>query len=238
MSFIDFIDTLSGCFMTHCFRETLYMPLGLFPSVFFACRMLIQWVQAEKQGVSHVSPLFWKLSFWGNLSLFLHHFVQVQFPFAIIQVLNAVIAWRNLDLMQAKQPRSFKFVLLVIACGIALATGLFLIQSYCFIGEIEWIRTPKKPWDISQRSDSYWLHLIGVTGGMIYASRFWVQWLIAECQKISTLDRLFWLLSIFGSAFLMVYSFQTKDIVIFYYNAFALVPYARNLILLRKRRES
>jgi len=214
-------------------RDLLYLPLGFIPSIFFVSRLVLQWYQSEKIKKSYVSPQFWQLSLFGNLTLFLHHFVQVQYPFALFQALNALVAWRNLNLMRSKKPYSTKTVLL-IALFVGLAVTLsFLSQSYFFIGELDWIRTPTKPWDTMRQHHSMGWHLFGTVGACVFASRFWVQWWIAETRKHSELDKTFWCLSILGSIMMVIYSLRVNDVVILFYYCFALVPYMRNLILIR-----
>ncbi len=215
-------------------RELLYLPLGFIPAIFFTLRMTLQWFQSERKKKSYVSCGFWKLSLFGNITLFFHHLVQVQYPFAIIQGLNAVISWRNINLINSRKPSSTKTVIFIAIFSLIIITILFLLQSYFFYGDIDWIRTPTKPWDNQRQYDSLFLHIFGTMGGVVLSCRFWAQWMIAEFYKYSELNKTFWYLSITGSLMLIIYSFQTKDIVIFFYNCFGLIPYFRNLFLIRE----
>ena len=73
--------------------------------------MLVQWFQSERQKKSFVTPLFWQLSLIGNLLLYCHYVIQVQVQFALLQSVNALIAWRNLDfLKEGKDPHPKKVV--------------------------------------------------------------------------------------------------------------------------------
>src|SRR5271168_975047 len=107
-------------------RFLLYYPLGLLPSLFFTLRFLIQWIQSERMKMSYVDALFWRLSIAGNLLLLSHYFLQGQYPFALIQTGNAVISWRNLNLM--KRPVSFGTV-------VGLFVGCFAIVTLGFVWE-------------------------------------------------------------------------------------------------------
>lgn len=221
--------------MNDHWRQLLYIPLGMIPSIFFTLRMLSQWLRAEKLKRSDVTPFFWKLSLAGNLFLLLHYIVQVQFPFALFQVCNAVIAWRNLNLMEAKPPYSTKRTLLIALLSILCLTLIFLLQSKWLIGYIDWIRTPKKPFDALRSYHALGWHLLGTCGGIIFSSRFWIQWWFAETHKRSELGRAFWILSILGTTISLIYFTHIRDYVSLFYNCFALIPYMRNLALLRKK---
>ncbi len=216
-------------------RSILYLPLGLLPAGFFAARILVQWFQSEKTQTSFVSPLFWRLSLIGNLLLMSHYIVQVQFPFALLQGANSVISWRNLNLLNDAKRTSTKtalYVMLGVTVGITL---LFIAQSYFFIGELDWIRTPTKPWDQTRQHHALAWHIFGSVGGIIFGSRFWVQWWLAEKTQTSQLPSIFWYLSVVGSVMIAVYSFYIHDTVMVTYNLFALVPYLRNIVFMKRR---
>lgn len=219
-------------------RPLLYYPLGLLPTIFFTLRVVIQWLQSEKKKQSYSGPLFWKLSLAGNLLLALHYTVQVQFPFALIQGVNAVVSWRNLDLLNTKKPYSTAQSLGVLTCSLATVTLLFLLQSFLLIGELDWIRTPVKLFDHNREHHHIAWHLFGTLGSGLFASRFWVQWWQAERSKRSELGASFWWLSIIGSTMSLVYFLHIGDTVSITLHSFGLIPYARNLVLMRRSRKA
>ena len=195
----------------------------------------MQWLQSEKRKKSFVTPLFWKLSIAGNLILYCHHVIQVQVQFALLQSVNALIAWRNLDfLREDKKPYPRKIVFYILG-GSFLITGLlFVLQGYFLIGEIDWVRTPQKLWNATRQYHSMSWHVIGTFGAILFASRFWVQWWIAEFHQKSGLGSSYWILSIAGSLIVLSYSWHIRDVVIIFYHLFSLIPYLRNLMLLRR----
>lgn len=221
--------------MTDFWRLVLYFPLGLAPALFFGSRFIIQWLQSEKIKQSTVTPLFWKLSLIGNILSMIHYTVQVQYPFALIQATNAVISWRNLDLMK-QRCRSTRMTVGAMFCAIAGITFLFYLQSCLIIGESDWIRTPAKFFDEERIHHSLAWHILGACSGLIFASRFWFQWWRAESRKRSELSPLFWRLSILGSLLSILYFAHIQDIVSLFNQGFGLVPYLRNLMLLKKQR--
>lgn len=202
-------------------RELLYIPLGLIPSLLFGGRMLILWLQSEKAGHSKASPLFWKLSLAANLSQTLHYIIQVQFPFALIQVTAGVLAWRNLDLMKKRKP--LFLVLFLLSISILSLTLLFF-----FMNE-GWARTPffNKPLSL------FW-HILGAAGALLFASRFWVQWWYAEKAKTSFIGASFFWLSLIGSLLSVIYFARIRDWISLMQYGTGLIPYMRGLILSRK----
>lgn len=212
----------------------LYYPLGLLPSIFFTLRFLIQWIRSERQKKSYVDALFWKLSIAGNLLLLGHYFLQGQYPFALIQTGNAVISWRNLNLMQARHPASFKSVLALFALSFLGISLSFALEAQ-LIGQVDWIRAPQSSKAPPVDPGFLW-HAVGIVGQGLFASRFWVQWWDSEKQKKSELGSAFWWLSLVGSAISVVYFLQIRDVISILNQSFGMIPYARNLMLLRKTR--
>ena len=80
----------------------------------------------------------------------------------------------------------------------------------------------------------YWL-AFGLTGNLIFGSRFFVQWIASERAGRSIVPKLFWYLSILGSLILLTYAIHIRNPVFilgFLPNTFV---YTRNLILIRMR---
>ena len=78
---------------------------------------------------------------------------------------------------------------------------------------------------------------IGFTGQALFASRFLVQWIYSERMGKSSIPILFWYLSIFGGIGLLTYAIFRKDPVIILGQAFGIIIYLRNLVLIYKRKD-
>ena len=78
--------------------------------------------------------------------------------------------------------------------------------------------------------------IIGFTGQGIFASRFIVQWIYSEKKRKSSIPIIFWYLSIFGGLGLLTYAIYRKDPVIITGQLFGILIYARNLILIYKKK--
>lgn len=220
--------------MTDELRQLLYYPLGLLPSIFFTLRILVQWLQSEKLKRSYTGRAFWRLSISGNILLCLHYIIQVQYPFALLQAGNAVISWRNLDLLKAQRRCSTSQAVSIFFASLSLVTCIFLAQSSFLIGEIDWIRTPTKLFDTERHYHNLAWHIFGSIGNILFASRFWLQWWRAERSQQSELGPLFWWTSIIGSLISLIYFVRIGDTVSIVYNSFGLIPYVRNLVLIKK----
>jgi lipid-A-disaccharide synthase len=212
--------------MMDFFRSFLY-PLGLIANLFFGFRFLLQWIQSERRGQSTVTPLFWVLSLVANGILCLHALIQLQYPVCLIQALNGVIAWRNLNLM-GKRPLSKRKTVAILALTAASVSLLFVRENI-------WMRPPTMPWNGSSTTNpSFVWHLVGLIGMLLFASRFWIQWWQAEKHRKSYLGKPFWWISLFGAILSCVYFIRLKDPVNILGYSIGLLPYIRNLMLLKK----
>jgi lipid-A-disaccharide synthase len=221
--------------MNDSWRDFLYYPLGLLPALFFSLRFIIQWLRSEKQKQSIVEPIFWKLSLAGNILSLTHYFIQIQYPFALAQSSNAVIAWRNLNLMQnKKKPISFKLTMALMGTTLGLLTTAFIFQGVFFRGHLEWMKIPTTMWNsFSVTQVHFKWHALGFIGQSLFASRFWIQWLQCEKSQVSQLPKLFWWISIIGTFVSLIYFVHIGDIVSTVNYGFGLIPYVRNLLLIR-----
>lgn len=220
--------------MLEDWRIALYYPLGILPSIFFSLRFFIQWLRSERVGKSVVIPLFWKLSLAGNSLLFLHYFIQLQYPFALIQAINGLIAWRNLNLMRRSQkPIEFHSMVMLIMATLGIVT----IAFHLHLSHIEngsWFgAVPVSSTKIA--AAPLWLHLVGISGQSLFASRFWIQWWLAEKNQKSQLPAIFWWLSLAGTVVSLAYFIAIADVVSILNNSFGIIPYVRNLVLIRRK---
>ncbi len=220
-------------------RSLLY-PLGFLSSAAFAARFIVQWLESEKAGRSVISRLFWQISLAGNALLMLHSLIQVQYHICIIQGFNAVIAWRNLNFMQtAKKALPFKGVCLILAASWVFLSAAFVLQDWWLGRAFDWFRVPLAPWQSSPAPNAplIW-HLMGFGAFALFSCRFWLQWWCSEKMHSSYFPTSFWWISLFGALASMVYFIRILDFVNLIGPLFGIVPYMRNLILIRKNRST
>lgn len=219
--------------MNDVWRELIY-PLGYLSSLAFAGRFILQWINSEIHRKSLVTRSFWRLSLIGNVLLTIHAFFQLQYHVCIIQACNGVISWRNLNLMDLPSNQtSLRTVIKVFITCITLTTVGFLLQGwFSHTGKIEWFRLPTVSLDGPTPMVGPIWHAIGFIGLILFSSRFWIQWWLAERQSASNLGPLFWWLSISGGILTLVYFVKIEDPVNIIGPAVGLIPYARNLMLI------
>src|SRR5262249_22248850 len=111
---------------------------------------------------------------------------------------------------------------------------LFVAQGLVFHDTIEWIRLPNTGLFDKAEPVPYFWHLLGTIGVVLFGARFWVQWWCAEAAQKSFLGPAFWWLSLFGAILSILYFIVIRDIVNLVGPAFGLIPYIRNLMLLKK----
>jgi lipid-A-disaccharide synthase-like uncharacterized protein len=80
--------------------------------------------------------------------------------------------------------------------------------------------------------------LFGFLGQAIFAARFIIQWIVSEKKKESIVPLSFWYFSIAGGVVLLIYAVYKKDPVFMLGQASGLVVYTRNLMLIRKKKNS
>ncbi|MCH1429306.1 MAG: lipid-A-disaccharide synthase N-terminal domain-containing protein [Chlamydiales bacterium] len=224
--------------MSEALRSTLYPYLGFLATFFFTARFIYQWIKSEKKQKSHVTKSFWYLSFIGNILMMLHAFVQIQFHFCLIQGVNAAISYRNLQFFHPKEKkrnqRSFFISIIVLMLLITLA---FCLQSYLSFGHLKWVRTPAHMFNAFSNERLHFLwHLFGFAGAVLFALRFWLQIIDSHKLQKSHLGKNFWVLSLIGSIVTCIYAIRMQDIVYIVGYSVGIVPYIRNLWLIRQSR--
>lgn len=217
-------------------RAFLYPITGTIASCAFGSRFFIQWIMSERRGKSYVPRIFWYISLLGNIALLVHYAIQVQYPFALVQGINAVISWRNINIMREEKYHStFLKTLIYLFLVIIILTSIFAAQSLFIFHEWSWIRVPLMPWESSPRTTvSIWWHLFGTIGTLLFTSRFWLQWWQIEKHKVSYLSKSFWWLSLIGAATTITYGIYITDWVIIIGYGSGIISYVRNLMLLGK----
>lgn len=86
-------------------------------------------------------------------------------------------------------------------------------------------------------SETFWL-AIGFLGQALFSARFLVQWMISEIRRESVVPYIFWWFSLAGGATLLAYAIWRQDPVFITGQAFGLIVYMRNLMLIRASAES
>ncbi len=78
--------------------------------------------------------------------------------------------------------------------------------------------------------------ILGLLGQFLFSVRFLIQWIVSEKKQESTIPVAFWYFSILGSIVLLAYSIHIKNLVFILGQSVGSIIYARNLILIRRKR--
>jgi lipid-A-disaccharide synthase len=218
--------------------RTFLYPLGFLSSIAFGARFIVQWLQSEKHKASIVTPMFWYLSLLGNVLLAIHSFIQIQYHICLVQVCNGVISWRNLNLMQSSDRQaSFQSVLKYLGIAFISTSAAFFAQDFFLTRSDHWFRIPIAPWQSTvQTESSIWWHALGIIAYLLFSSRFWIQWWLAEKSHSSKLPLSFWWLSLMGAVLSIIYFSHIQDSVNLIGPLIGIIPYIRNLMLIKKNK--
>lgn len=86
------------------------------------------------------------------------------------------------------------------------------------------------------KSLDFWL-LFGLLGQLFFFLRFFVQWIVSEIKKKSTIPVIFWYLSLLGGITLLIYAIHRRDPVFIIGQMGGLIIYIRNIMLIRNKVE-
>lgn len=88
---------------------------------------------------------------------------------------------------------------------------------------------------MSLRNLDFWL-VFGLFGQFFFFLRFFVQWIVSEVRKKSTVPAVFWFLSLIGGVTLLIYAIHRQDPVFIIGQSGGLIIYIRNIMLLNKEK--
>lgn len=82
----------------------------------------------------------------------------------------------------------------------------------------------------------WWWLAFGFIAQLMFTARMLIQWIASERAKRSTVPVAFWILSLLGGLTLLLYFLRRGDPVGVLGQAFGVVIYVRNLVLIRRRK--
>ncbi|MDT0691507.1 lipid-A-disaccharide synthase N-terminal domain-containing protein [Salegentibacter sp. F188] len=199
----------------------IIFSIGFLAQLLFSARLIMQWFLSEKAKKVETPVLFWKLSLFASVLLFVYGYLREDLAIMLGQFLIYGVYWRNLEIQGEWKNRNIFFKLFVIVCP-------FLIIAYLvFFGELNWADLVKG------ENLAPWLIVLGIIGQIIYTARFYYQWYYAERNHESSLPQGFWILSLIGSSLLLTYGIFRYDPVLIAAHFFGGLIYMRDLYLSR-----
>ena len=183
----------------------------------FTARVLVQWVASAREGSCVIPASYWWISTIGAVAGIFYSLIRGEIPFVIGFGLTLVPYIRNL-VIHFRPGRIPQPMLLLVPVAILLV----LILTWSKTLSAVWIREGEAAW-----------FCIAMAGILIFYSRFFIQWIHSEKMRRNVMPLSFWVASIAGSMLLLVYSIHILDLVFIFSYLFNIVPYVRNILLLR-----
>lgn len=88
---------------------------------------------------------------------------------------------------------------------------------------------------VGSRTELMWV-IFGLTAQLMFTARFLVQWIASERVKKSVMPVAFWYFSMIGGVMLLAYAIYRWDPVFMLGQAFGVIVYSRNLLLIHRER--
>jgi len=196
--------------------------IGFLAQLLFSARLLVQWLQSEKNKRIITPSIFWKLSLLGSILLFIYGYFRKDFAIMLGQVLTYFIYIRNLQLQGEWRLIKGWIRLLIIIFPILLAGYFFISGDYAINLLFNEELIPR------------WLVWLGIVSQLLFTLRFVYQWIYSEQRKTSHLPLGFWIMSFVGAALILIYAIYRKDPVLIFAHGFGILIYMRSILLSRK----
>jgi lipid-A-disaccharide synthase-like uncharacterized protein len=199
---------------------------GVAAQAVFTWRMLHQWTTSEREGRSVLPSSFWSWSLLGS-TLDVVYLAHRRDPvFLSGTLVNACIYARNWAVSRrARPPTSARRPWVPLAAGLLIFGAVVAEAVGPDHGLVRFDR------------GIVWL-VVGFLGTVGWTGRFVVQWWETERTGVSHLPAAFFYVGLASAALLFAYAVSQVDWVKMAAFALTLVPYARNLALMRRHREA
>lgn len=211
--------------------DILIYALGFAAQGLFSARILVQWIKSEKAGMV-VNPVsFWILSLAASFLFFFYGWLRDDFSIMLGQIIGYYVYIWNLH--DKKVGASIRAELLKIIRTLLIIMPPTLIALYLKDNSATAISSLFRNEGIP-----VWLIIFGCTGQIIFSFRFLYQIIRSLKNGGSTLSRGFWILSLIGSALIIIYGIIRLDPVIIIGQACGFVSYTRQILLCQRKTKS
>ncbi len=200
---------------------------GVAGQAVFTWRILEQWWMSEKAKRSVIPPAFWAWSLAGSALLLVYAFHRRDPVFVLGTLVNGCIYLRNFVISRRGPSRAGAGTARRAMWPVIAALALFAGITVEAIGPDHGL--------VRFDYSLLWL-VVGFLGQVLWSGRFVVQWLASERRGHSVLPASFFAMSLAGALLLFAYAVARRDWVNMAAYGPNFVPYARNLVLLRRER--
>ncbi|MGX1025101.1 lipid-A-disaccharide synthase N-terminal domain-containing protein [Psychroflexus sp. MBR-150] len=202
-------------------QDWVIYSVGFLAQLLFSSRTFYQWIASERQKQVVAPRFFWQMSLLASILLFVYGYLRHDFAIMLGQSLTYFIYIRNIQLegQWHKFPKVSRIFLWVFPM-------LIIVYYY-----------NNNTMDIQNLFDTenipIYLLVLGIVAQLLFTFRFIYQWIYSEKQKISSLPKGFWVISLLGSILILTYGILRQDPVLVVGHSFGIVIYIRNLKLLK-----
>ncbi|MGV0926334.1 lipid-A-disaccharide synthase N-terminal domain-containing protein [Empedobacter sp. ULE_I145] len=200
------------------------ISIGFLAQALFSSRLILQWVVSEKNKKVLTPKLFWEVSLFASVLLFLYGYLRHDFSIMLGQTLTYYIYIRNIQLQNhwkefPKIIRIFLYIFPALIVFYGFNNGIFDVDLL--------FKNEKIP---------MWLLFLGVVSQVLFTFRFVYQWIYSERKHESQLPMGFWAISLTGSLLILIYAIIRKDPVLFVGHFMGFIVYTRNILIKRKEK--
>ncbi|HPB03559.1 MAG TPA: lipid-A-disaccharide synthase N-terminal domain-containing protein [Bacteroidaceae bacterium] len=200
--------------------------LGFLAQGLLSARILVQWIMSER-AKKVVSPtIFWILSLIASYLFFIYGWLRDDFSIMLGQVIAYYVYIWNLGAKGVwKNIRSGWRQILVTILLLTPVVGISLMADHAQDLIARLFKNSEIP---------LWLIIFGSLGQVIFSFRFIYQLIYSSRRGESMLPAGFWIISLTGSAIIVIYGIIRLDPVIILGQGIGFISYSRNLILWRR----
>jgi lipid-A-disaccharide synthase-like uncharacterized protein len=191
--------------------------IGFTAQIFFSARTLVQWILSEKRHQVVSPTVFWVLSLMGSVLLFAYGWLRNDFSIILGQLISYYVYIWNLKIkgLWPQVPALLRYALTLLP--VAALVHLFVTCSD-FAGQF-----------LLRGDLPFWLLAFGCLGQVVFTCRFIYQWYYSRQRHESVLPLGFWIISLTGSAIIVIYGAIRLDPVLIVGQAFGVFTYIRNI---------
>lgn len=198
---------------------TLIIAVGLLAQGMFSARLIVQWIASERARKVLSPVIFWQLSMAASFLLCLYGWLRDDPAIIMGQFVSYYIYIWNL-----KAKGSWITMNRFVRFGFGL---LPVVAVICCISG--WRDSAARIFDTENMP--LWLMTFGIAGQFVFTLRFVVQWWCSHRIGESVLPPAFWMISLGGSAMIIIYAVLRHDPVLIIGQSTGFVVYIRNLMI-------
>ncbi len=206
--------------------SALVYAIGFLAQGLFSARLAVQWIMSERAKRVLSPSIFWVISLFASVLLFIYGWLRHDFAIMLGQFLGYYIYIWNLHIkgLWVRLPQIFRLALILlplVSIGSVVSENGEAVVAKLF------------------RNDGIPLPLLalGVVGQVVFMLRFIYQWAYSRSKGESVLPIGFWVISLIGAALIVTYGIIRLDPVILLGQSMGFVVYIRNIMLYRKSQD-